>query len=897
MKLTQPPRWANRLLEWFVAPYLLEDVQGDLHEVFYKRVSEVGRQKAQREFVWAVLNYLNPFFFKRKPRSEYRTIGASAEYPSPSLLSINMLRNYFKIAFRNLAKHKSYSFINIAGLTLGLTACILISLFVWDEHQYDRFLADGDQVYRVYNEHVTNQGTNNMAVSPPMFTTTLQSDFPEVEKTARVMMTAEYKQLFEFGENKFYEQSGFFVDSTFFDLFPLSFKYGTPVKALDNPASIVISQEMAERLFGGKDPVGKIVAMNKHPYQVKGVFQKNPKFHLQFNFLVPIAALQIPAERMQSWVWSQFYNYVKVKKGTDIPALEEKFQRVVKQKSAPFIKVTNTKSTPFFQPLKNIHLYSASFEFDMAQRGNITYVNALTIIAVFILLIACFNFVNLATAKSLQRAKEVGVRKTIGAGRKQLMMQFIGETTLLIFISLLLSVGLVSLGLPWLNSFTNKQITMGLFLNPVVVISMALSVIGLGILAGFYPALVLSGFKPVKVLNGSVSRQEEPGRIPWLRHGLVVVQFSLSVLLIISAIVVFKQVDYLNTKDLGFNKEQIMFFPMRGDNLEKNQESFKNELLHLPGIAAVSIGYGFPGDAVAGDEIIVPRKGENLTQSATQLLVDYDYIKTLGLQVIAGRDFLKEMKTDQDQAFIINETAVKQLGFGTVEKAIGQTLAWHPWEAKDPDSLKIGKVIGVVKDFNYKSLYDKVQVAILQIYPPAYWKVAVKMQAKDVRNSVDNVQKVWDKFTPDYPIEYKFLDENFEQMYKSEDKLRSLLGIFTTIAIFIGCLGLFGLAAYTAEQRTKEIGVRKVLGASVSSIVGLLSKDFLKLVLIAIVIASPIAGYVMNQWLRDFAYKIDIEWWIFALAGLLAIGIALLTVSFQSIKAALMNPVTSLRSE
>jgi putative ABC transport system permease protein len=777
---------------------------------------------------------------------------------------------------------------------------MMIGLFVWDENQYDKFVPGSERIYRIYQEQSNSQGTELMAVAPPMFATTLRQDFPETEETARVMMTPEQKTLFETPKNKLYEEHGLFVDSTFFNVFALPFKYGSALKALSDPSSIVISVAMAQRFFGSDNPVGRQILMDKKPYQVKGVLEVNPKFHLQFDFLVPIAAIELPAERMQSWGWDQFYNYVKVKNATDVAALERKFQNVVKSKTNTFNdKPDNAESfsTPFFQPLEKIHLYSANFKFDLSTRGNITYVNALAIIAVFIIMIACFNFVNLATAKSLQRAREVGARKAVGAARMQLILQFIGEAVLLTFLSATVAVCLVFILIPWLNSFTGKEISFDLFGNPALLAGLLVLTALLALFSGFYPALVLSGFKPVRVLNGSVTSQQEPGKIPWLRHGLVVAQFAISVLLIISAIVVFRQVNFLNNKDLGFNKEQIMFFPMRGDNMTKNYASFKEQLLQLNGVSSVSIGYGFPGDAVAGDEIISSRQGQKTTHSATQLMVDHDYIKTLGLQVLAGRDFAREMTTDKDKAFIINETAVKLLGFESPEKAIGQPLSWHPWGASNPDSLKTGQVIGVVKDFNYKSLYDKVELTVLQIFPDAYWKVAVKMKTTEMTSSIENVQKVWNSFSPDYPIEYKFLDENFQRMYEAETKLRSLLWIFTGIAIFIGCLGLFGLSAFTAQKRTKEIGIRKVLGASVSGIVALLSKEFLKLTLISILIASPIAWFVMDQWLRDFAYKIDIEWWIFVLAGSLAMLIAFCTISFQSIKTALMDPVKSLRSE
>ena len=419
----------------------------------------------------------------------------------------------------------------------------------------------------------------------------------------------------------------------------------------------------------------------------------------------------------------------------------------------------------------------------------------------------------------------------------------------------------------------------------------------IGILAGLYPAIVLSGFKPVKVLKGSAAGDQQPGKKPLLRHGLVVLQFSMSVLLIISAIVVYNQVNYLHNKDLGFSKEQIMFFRLRGDNMFSNKESFKSRLEQIPGVSSVSMGYGFPGDAVAGDGIRVHRNGQVEQLSATQLMVDYDYIKTLDLELLAGRGFSEEMGTDKDHAFIINETAVKNMGFGSPENALGQKLSWNVWNNVNPDSLKEGQVIGVVKDFNYKSLYEKVETAVLQIFPDAAVKVAVKMNTTDAENTIAQVGEVWNQFTAEYPLEYKFLDENFEEMYKAEDKLKLLLGIFTALAIFVGCLGLFGLAAFSAERRKREIGIRKVLGASVENIVVLLSKDFLKLVLLALLIASPIAWYFMNDWLQDFAYRIDIGWYVFAIAGISAISIALLTVGFHAVKAALQNPVSNIRTD
>jgi putative ABC transport system permease protein len=808
----------------------------------------------------------------------------------------SMLKSYFKIAFRNLKRHLGFSFINIAGLTLGLTSCILIGLFIWDEKQFDLFIPDQEQIFRVFDERTVPAGTFNVANTPPMFATTLQNDYPEVETTARIIMI-QLRALVEAGGKKMYEENAIVTEPGFFKIFPLILKYGSYNKIMDDPSSIILSQKMSERYFGKENSVGKTVLVNRNPLKVTAVLEGNlSKFHLNINYILPLASLQLPAERMNTWQWQQFYTYIKLKKGSNPDLLQKKFQQYLVEKINPTTKGAGFSLLPFLQPLHKIHLYSADFKFDNAIRGNILYVKGLGLIAIFILIIACFNFINLSTAKSLQRAKEVGVRKSIGANRRQLVFQFTGETIILTLISILVSSIIVFMVLPSLNRFTGKEISYNLFANPGFILLLLLGSLLIGVLAGFYPALVLSKFRTVSVLKSSIAKGT-PGKGDWLRHGLVVVQFSLSALLIVSAIIVYQQVNYLHHKDLGFNKEEIMFFPMQGDKMFREYDAFKNELQRTPGVSSVSIGYGYPGDIFAGDEIIVPRNGQKETHGATHLLGDYDYIKTLGLQLVSGRDFSKEITTDLNEAYIINETAVKELGFQSPEKALGQQLMWHPWEATNPDSMKIGRVIGVVKDFNYKSLYDKMEVAILHIYPAANWKVAVKIKSENLQSSVSQVKKVWNQFSPEYPMDFKFMDENFEKMYKSEEKLMTLVWIFTAIAIFVGCLGLFGLSAYAAERRTKEIGIRKVLGASVNGIVFMLSKDFLKLVMVALLIASPIAWYFMNQWLQDFPFRIVINWWVFGMSAIVVLLIAILTVSTQAIRAALSNPVKAIKAE
>lgn len=878
-----PPQWLDKLLEHFCAPHLLEEVLGDLHERYQLRAKRLGEAKARRQYLREVLAYVRPSIFKRKTTD------------NSNLTYADMIQNYFTSAYRSLSRHKGFSAINISGLTLGLISCLLIGLFVWDELQYDQFIPEGDRVYRIYNELSRHGEMENFVRTPPMFAPTLLQQLPEVEKAVRVM-EIQSVNLFEAGDKQIYEKGGIYTEQGFFEIFPLPFIHGSSKNALAEPASVVLSEELAAKYFGDENPVGKEILIQKEAYQIKGVFQnKDVKFHLNIQYVLPLAGAPLPEEdMMQSWRWQQFNTYVKLKEGTDKTWVESKFQDIIREKAHPVIAEVNISYLPFFQPLKDIHLYSANFKYDMAIRGNITYVRALSITAVFILMIACFNFINLSTASAMRRAKEVGVRKAIGASRSQLIFQFIGESMLFSLISILISLALVLLLLPSLNQFTDKQISIDVLTYPIAISFIIGLTLLVGLFAGFYPALVLSGFQPSKVLKGMVWNTVSSARKFSLRHALVVVQFTLSALLIISSIVIYKQVVYLNEKDLGFNKEEIMFFPMRGENMFNNYQTFKNELLRIPGVSSISMGYGFPGDLVAGDDIIVPREGAQKRYPVTQLLIDHDYIKTLGVQLMAGRDFSEEISSDKHQAFIINEKAVKELGFETAEIAIGENLLWEIWGA---DSLKKGQIIGVVKDFHYKSLYDKVEPTVLQIFPDAYWQVAVKFKTTDLENSIAHVKEVWNSFSPEFPIEYRFLDENFEKMYKAEDKLKSLLWIFTLIAIFLGCLGLFALAAYAVERRTKEIGVRKILGGSVSHIALLLSQDFVKLILISLMIAVPLAWYTMDSWLQNFAYRISINWWMFLVAGNLILLIALLAVGFHVMKAAFKNPVDSLRNE
>ncbi|MBA2330277.1 MAG: ABC transporter permease [Flavisolibacter sp.] len=806
-----------------------------------------------------------------------------------------MLKNYFKTAIRNLMRYKGFSFINILSLAIGVTGCLVIGLFIWDEWQYDKSIPGSENIYRIYGQRTDQNATTYQAPVPPMYTTFLQQQYPEVDTAVRIMMTGD-KFLMEAGETTAYEEKGRFVDASFFQVFPFKFLRGDPNTALTAPATVVLTEELAQKYFGNADPLDKTIKIDTDTFTVKGVLAPLPShLHIDVRYLMSLPSLNLPQERMEKWTWTQFYTYVKLKPGVHVQQLQEKFQSYIKKEIEPQSTNSDVSTLPFFQPLKDVYLHSSEFIYDYAKRGNATYVKGLTIIALFVLLIACFNFINLATARSFRRAKEIGVRKVVGADRKQLVVQFIGETVLLSVFAVIIAIIATFLIVPYLNSFTEKNISFNLFSNPMLLLLVVAAAVLIGIFAGIYPAIVLSGFKPIKVLKSTKAAGKNINT-GWLRQGLVVVQFALSALLIISSIIVYRQTKLLNNKDLGFNKEQLVFFQTRGD-VTTNLETFKSELLQSSSIVSVTSGYGLPGDQFAGESVILPGSGEDKDQPTNMFIGDHDYVKTLGLNLVAGRDFTKEMSTDIEEAFIINETAVKEFGFGTPENALGQPIHWDKWIPDSLNPVKKGRVIGVVQDFHYKSLHEKVTSSVIQIYPPVLFKVAVKLKTADVQKTIAFINETWNKFSPQYPLDYKFMDETYEQMYKSENKLSSILWIFTFMAIVVGCMGLFALAAFTAEQRTKEIGIRKILGASVLNIVGLLSKNFLTLVFIASLIAFPVAWWAMNNWLEDFPYRVSISWWVFGITAVVAVIIALLTISFQAIKVATANPVKSLRTE
>jgi putative ABC transport system permease protein len=513
-----------------------------------------------------------------------------------------MFKNYFKTAIRNLMRYKGFTLINILGLTLGITGCLLIALFVSDEKKFDKSVSGYQDIYRIYEERNEDGNITRNAPVPPMYATFLKAEYPEVEKSARILMSGD-KFLVELGENKNYEEKGLFVDSTLLELFELKLLSGDPATALDAPQTVVLSADMAKRYFNNQEAVGKTIYIDKDTFEVKGVLDKLPDhFHLNINFLMSMPSAGIDPERFQKWTWHQLYSYVKLKPGTDAGQLQDKFQAHIKKEIIPTLTISRSTFLPFLQPLKDIHLKSADFIYDNAIRGNQSYVKGLSIIALFVLIIACFNFINLSTARSVRRAKEIGIRKVVGAERKQLVIQFIGETILLSTLSMILASIITMIVLPSLNAFTSKSISFNPFTQPLIALIILGAGILIGILAGIYPALILSGFKPITVLK--TAKPRPTGNLGWLRQGLVVIQFSLSALLIVSSIIVYRQISFMNNKDLGFDKEQLVFFNVRGD-IETNIETFKSELRRSANITAVTSGYGLPGDRYATKHNIV----------------------------------------------------------------------------------------------------------------------------------------------------------------------------------------------------------------------------------------------------------------------------------------------------
>jgi putative ABC transport system permease protein len=807
-----------------------------------------------------------------------------------------MLKNYFKIALRNLLRHKGFSAINIFGLAIGMATCLMITLFVQNELSYDRFNKKSGQMVRVIFK-VTMQGDNlsEANVMPPV-AQTLKAEYPEVLEATRLRPNG-YPTIV-YGDKSFKEDAFTFVDSNFFQVFTLPLIKGDAKTALLQPFTLVITQAVATKYFGKEDPIGKIVtlAKNNARYKVTGVIDKVPvTSHFQFDIFASMAGLE--EARSGSWMSSNFFTYLVLQDGYNYKKLEAKLPQVMEKYLSPqmskgmgmtvedFRKKGNTIGL-FLQPVTDIHLHPETPN-DLTPAGDIRYVYIFGAIALFMLLIACINFMNLSTAGASSRAKEVGIRKVMGSMKSQLVRQFLLESILLTLIALVLAVCIVYFTLPLFNQLSGKTLTLQFSDNPWVLPIFVLLGLLTSFLAGSYPAFFLSSFNPIAVLKGRFSSGKK-GSVG-LRSSLVVFQFFISITLIISTTVVYKQLSYIQHKKLGYDKDQVLILPQISA-LGNKEEVFKQQLLHNPQIVNVSTSSYLPaGPSYNNNFFIYPETNSNLLIKSLRYDIDENYIPTLGMEIVAGRNFSKEYGTDSSAA-VINETAAKALGWD--KNAIGHIIT----NSNNNGNRANYRVIGVVKDFHFRSLHEKISPLVM-VLGDSWGNIIVKAKTKDIAGLLTTLKKEWTALTAETPFTYSFMDDRLNNTYKAEQKVALILGIFAGLTIFVACLGLFGLAMFTAEQRRKEMGVRKVLGASVLQIVTLLSIDFLQLVLIASVISFPLAWWAMNKWLQDFAYRIDIGWMAFAIAGIGTAIIALLTVSYQAIKAAVANPVKSLRTE
>ncbi len=779
-----------------------------------------------------------------------------------------MLKNYLKIAWRNLTQNKSFAFINIGGLAVGIACCLLIFLYIQDELSYDEFQANSNRIYRILREFDMPDLHSTIAHTPSSLGLALQKNATAVKKAVRINDVA--APMVEKGTKKFVETGFAWASNGFFKIFSFPIIQGKA--ALKRPGTVVLSEKMAQKYFPNTNPIGKTLHANEFTLEVTGVMKNMPEnSSLQYNFIGSLQTLKPPA----SWDANNYLTFVMLKEGIAKSTARAQINKII---SANMPSEIGDHFIPHLQPLTGIHLGFEAPE-DIPSPGNPLYLWLFGAMAIFVLLLACINFTNMSTARSMERAREVGMLKTLGAQGSQLAGQFLGEATLLSIAAIILAVGLTRLGLPLLNSLSGKSLSLApLFIVPYVFVLLGLPLL-VGLIAGSYPAIVLSGYKPLDVMRGSFSTGRGGRR---LRRVLVIFQFAVSVIILIGTLVVYQQLRFMQSAELGFNKENVVVIDHAG-RLGKSVETFMQELEQLPGVKQAGSAYSVPGTFflngmwMSSEPNAEPR---NMNYS----FVGEDYIETLGIEMVAGQDF--GPKTPDRLAVMLNEAAAHEYGW-TPQEAIQKSIQRGRTEFK---------VVGVMKNFHYKSLQQKIYP--LMLFPGFLRQdlVIVRIKSRKVSSTLPAIRSIWKKFSA-LPPEYSFLADGLVEQYKTEARLATVLIAFAALAIFIACIGLFSLAAYSAERRIKEIGIRKALGATTAGIWGLLSKDFLKLVLIGFVIAVPVAWYFMRQWLQDFAYRIDLGVGVFLLAGGLALLIALATISWQSIQAALTNPVNSLKNE
>lgn len=803
-----------------------------------------------------------------------------------------MISNYFKIAWRSLSRSKMYSLINIIGLTVGIACCILIVLYVKDELSYDQYHKNYHQIYRVLHSYREISGENLRPPSPDEYQVwgnapvapALQADFPEIKKTAR--FTSPITLLLQNGDKRFQEGNLMFADSTTFDIFSWKLLYGNRETALNAPNSIVLTERIAKKYFGDSNPVGQVFQTDQDSTSltVTGVMEDVPSnSHFTFSGLLSMSTFyRFRPDIFNEWGYIDFYTYFLLNENADIKMMSAKVPEFLKRRIPGQIGYMIA-----FEPLKNAYLRSQAMR-QPGTTGSLSNVYIFSLVAAFILFIAAINFINLTTARSMERAKEIGVRKAVGAHQQSLILQYLVEAVVISMLATVLAFALVFLLLPMVRNISGKPLPYGDLMSWKMMIVLIFTPFLVGIPAGIYPALVLSRFKPALVLKGKF---HSSGKGIQLRKGLVVFQFSLSIALIACTAIVFSQLDHLRSHSLGFRQDQMLVIDYGGDNkVNKNIEAVKATLANNPAVITVTASRAVPGEFFPNaTTFIASRSGEMQPFAPGLYEIDADFLPAYEMKMAAGRAYSRDFPADLEQSLIINEAAAKQWGYANPQEIIGKKF--EQWGRK-------GTVIGVVKDFNYQSLHKKVEPLALRMAPSYVLnRLSLRIKTAQINKTISELEHTWNELEPQRPFKYSFLDQAFNEQYLKDLRFGEIFAAFGTLTILIACLGLFGLATFSTEKRLKEIGIRKVLGASITSIVGLLSGDFIKLVLIAIVIATPLGWWGMHRWLNGFAYRVDIHWWTFGLAGLAAVIIALLTVGLLALKAARMNPVRSLKAE
>ena len=803
-----------------------------------------------------------------------------------------MFKNYIKVAFRNLQRHKGFSFINIVGLGIGVACCLLIFLYVADESSYDKYHENADRIHRVISHSTIGGETRVFALAPSGVPVELEASIPEIEAQAR---------LFNFGvlrfthEDKNFEIQDFFAaDTDFFNIFSFDFISGDPPTALQNPESIVITKNTALQIFGSSDVQGKILAIpfgrGTQELRVAGVVENIPRnSHFRFNIILSINALrqlvnnQPAGQRnmLNDPIYFRAYSFLLLAENADAADVEAKIAAAIEKRWGELYKQEGIARKYTLQPLTEIHLQS-SFEGEIATQGNLQYVYIFSVVAVLVLFIACFNFINLSTARSAKRAKEVGLRKMFGSHRPQLIRQFLNESIILSLMGMVIGITLVILALPAFNRLSGKEFVLNDLASVPSILALLVIICLTGVIAGSFPAFVLSSFHPVTTIRGKLGTARKSGIF---RKVLVFVQFSISIFMVCGLLIILQQLDYIKNKDLGFKRDHLVV--VRGGG--PNSEAIRDRVLQNPHVISAAFPARIPGEFTGDESFYLPEKDPADSVRASFFAVDYDFIDTFGMEILKGRNFSREYSTDVREAVIINETFARQLGLGF--DAIGRKIINVGNRDSQPE------VIGIVKDFHHMNLKQSINPMILTLQPRAFNFIVARITPLEVSATLEHLETIWTEQFPNREFNYYFVDENFRQQYPEEDKMQTIYLFFGIMAIFVACLGLYGLASFATEQRTKEIGIRKVLGASVPDIAMNLTKEFLKLVILANILAWPLAFFVMNNWLDNFAYRIGMQWWVFLLSGLIALVIALITISRQALKSALSNPVVSLRYE